>query len=100
VAVELIRINFSGTIRRYWFAAGNECVASMPGCEELSMITSNLSRVPAELQQKKDPIAEGGAQGPMSQQDAADCHGHDMHPQKFVQLVGCHETSATQRNAA
>ncbi len=35
------------------------------------MITSNLSRVPAELQQKKDPIAEGGAQGPMSQQDAA-----------------------------
>jgi hypothetical protein len=58
------------------------------------MTTSNLSRAPAELQQKKDPIADGGAQGPMSQQNAADCHGHDVHPQKFVRLVGCHETNA------
>jgi hypothetical protein len=62
------------------------------------MTTPNLSRAPAELQQKRDPIADGGAQGPaqgpMSQQNAADCHGHDVHPQKFVRLVGCHETNA------
>ena len=64
------------------------------------MMTSNLSRVPAELQQKKDPLPGGGAQGPMSQQDAADCHGHEMHPQKFVRLVGCHESNAAHRQAA
>jgi hypothetical protein len=64
------------------------------------MIASNPSRAPAELQQKKDPIADGGAQGPMSQQNAADCHGHDMHPQKFVRLVGCHETNAAHPHAA
>jgi hypothetical protein len=64
------------------------------------MTTSNLSRAPAELLQKKDPIADGGAQGPMSQQNAADCHGHDMHPQKFVRLVGCHETNAAHPHAA
>jgi hypothetical protein len=56
------------------------------------MIASNLSRVSAELPQKKDPIADAGAHGPMSQQDASDRHGHDMHPQKFVRLVGCHES--------
>ena len=64
------------------------------------MMTSNLSRVPAELQQKKDPIADGGAQGPMSQQNAADCHGHEMHPQEFVRLVGCHESNVAHRQAA
>ena len=64
------------------------------------MITSNLNRVPAEPQQKKDPLAGGGAQGPMSQQDAADCHGHDMHPQKFVRLVGCHESNAAGHQAS
>ena len=64
------------------------------------MTTSNLSRAPAELLQQKDSIAEGGAQGPMSQQDAADCHGHDMHPQKFVRLVGCHETNAAGHQAS
>jgi hypothetical protein len=30
--------------------------------------------------------------GPMSQQDISDAHGHDMHPQELVQLVGCHES--------
>jgi hypothetical protein len=64
------------------------------------MITSNLNRASAELQQKKDPIADGGAQGPMSQQDAADGHGHDMHPQKFVRLVGCHEANAASHQTS
>ena len=68
------------------------------------MITSDLARVPAELPQEKDLIAESGAQGtiqgPMSQQDAADCHGHEMHPQKLVRLVGCHESNAARDQAA
>ena len=64
------------------------------------MITSNLSRVPSEVHQQKDPSADGCAQGPMSQQDAADCHGHDMHPQKFVRLVGCHEANAAGHQAS
>jgi len=64
------------------------------------MTTSNLSRIPAEPEQKKDSIADGAAQGPMSQQNAADCHGHDMHLQKFVRLVGCHESSAAGHPAS
>ena len=32
--------------------------------------------------------------GPMSQQDISDAHGHDMHPQELVRLVGCHESDA------
>ena len=61
------------------------------------MVTSNVALVPADLPQEKHEIAD---HGPMSQQGAADSHGHDMHPQKFVRLVGCHETNATQRHAA
>jgi hypothetical protein len=26
----------------------------------------------------------------MSLQDVADSHGHEIHPQKFLRLVGCH----------
>jgi hypothetical protein len=29
--------------------------------------------------------------GPMTQQDMRGAHGHDMHPQKLVRLVGCHD---------
>jgi hypothetical protein len=29
----------------------------------------------------------------MTQQDMRNAHGHDMHPQKLVRLVGCHDTS-------
>ena len=68
------------------------------------MTMSNLARVPAEFSRRKELIANGGAhgpvQGPMSQQDAADCHGHDMHPQKFVRLVGCHESNPAQHQSA
>jgi hypothetical protein len=54
------------------------------------MIASNMGSVPAEFPQEADTIAESGTQGPMSQQDAVGSHGHEMHPQKLVQLVGCH----------
>ena len=43
--------------------------------------------------QQKDVI-DCGAPGPMPQQDAGDCHGHEMHPQELVRLVGCHELTA------
>jgi hypothetical protein len=64
------------------------------------MGVSNLGSVPAEFPQRDDLIADSGAQAPMSQQDAADSHGHEMHPQKFVRLVGCHETNTGRHQAA
>jgi len=63
------------------------------------MITSNLARMPAELPHEKNLTEDSGARRPMSQQDAADCHGHDMHPQKFVRLVGCHESNSARDQA-
>jgi hypothetical protein len=72
--------------------------------KEASMVASNMGSS-AELPQKKDitgkDIApDGGAHGPMPQQDTADCHGHEMHPQKLVQLVGCHDLNAGQHETA
>ena len=63
------------------------------------MTTSQMERVSAEFPQKKAVIADCGAQGPMSQQNA-DSHGHEMHPQKFVRLVGCHESNVGQHEGA
>jgi hypothetical protein len=64
------------------------------------MIPSNAGSVPAEFPQKEDGIADRGAYSPMSQQHADDAHGHEMHPQKLVQLVGCHDPNAVKREAA
>jgi hypothetical protein len=64
------------------------------------MTTFKLARTPAEFPQQKEPIANAGDHGPMSQQDATDCHGHDMHPQKFVRLVGCHDSNPARDRAA
>ena len=63
------------------------------------MTTSNVGPAAVELPKRKEVIG-GGAQGPMSQQGAADAHGHEMHPQKFVRLVGCHETNADRPEGA
>jgi hypothetical protein len=63
------------------------------------MMTSNGVPVAAEFPQEKHVIADGGAQGPMAQQGAADSHGHEMHLQKFVRLVGCHESNAGRHKA-
>jgi hypothetical protein len=52
----------------------------------------------AEPRQEKDVSADCG---PMSQQDISNAHGHEMHPQELVQLVGCHESDAeAERRAA
>jgi hypothetical protein len=61
------------------------------------MMMSNVPRAPAEFPQEK--IADSGALGPMSQQATGDSHGHEIHPQKFVRLVGCHESNAGRHDA-
>jgi hypothetical protein len=67
--------------------------------KELPMIPSDVASVPAELPQKEAAIADRGVHRPMSQQHAD--HGHQMHPQKLVRLVGCHDPySAVKREAA
>lgn len=37
--------------------------------------------------------------GPMTQQGTMGAHGHEMHPQGFLRLIGCHEPSR-QKEAA
>jgi hypothetical protein len=64
------------------------------------MMPSNMGSILAEFPQKTDMIADGGAQGPMSQQDAVGPHGHEMYPQKFVRLVGCHDSNAAKHELA
>jgi hypothetical protein len=63
------------------------------------MIPSNMGSLPAEFPRERD-IADGGDHGPMSQQDAAGSHSHEMHLQKFVRLVGCHDSKACKHEAA
>jgi hypothetical protein len=64
------------------------------------MITSNMDAIPAEFPQEADMIADCGTQGPMSQQAVEGSHGYEMHPQKFVRLVGCHGSNAGKRQIA
>ena len=63
------------------------------------MIPSNMGTMPADLPPKKDLSADCGV-GPMPQQDAAGSHGHEMHPQKFVRLVGCHDSAGGKHEIA
>jgi hypothetical protein len=58
------------------------------------MAASNVRPAPAELPKRK-PIATHS--GPMRQQGSMGGHGHEMHPQKFVQLVGCRVSTAKQK---
>jgi hypothetical protein len=68
--------------------------------KELSMIPSNVRSVPAESPQKTDVTTGCDVHRPMSQQHAGDSHGHEMHPQKLVQLVGCHDPNAGKHQGA
>jgi hypothetical protein len=38
--------------------------------------------------------------GPMTQQGMMGAHGHEMHPQGFLRLIGCHETTRQKKDAA
>ena len=40
--------------------------------------------------QEEEPASDCG---PMTQQNMRSAHGHDIHPQKLVRLVGCHDVS-------
>jgi hypothetical protein len=64
------------------------------------MNPSNMRSTPNEFPRKRDVIADGGAHRPMSQQDSGDCHGHEMHPQELVRLVGCHDPNAGKHDEA
>jgi hypothetical protein len=48
---------------------------------------------PASAQPSDDEDLAGDC-GPMTQQDMRNAHGHEMHQQKLVRLVGCHYVSA------
>ena len=57
------------------------------------MTASNLRRASVQSSQTgetRDGIARCR---PMSHQNSGD-HGHEMHPQQFVRLVGCHDLHA------
>jgi hypothetical protein len=54
------------------------------------MIFHRMGAAPADLPQKGDARVDHGDHAPMSQQDTVGSHGHEMYPQKFVRLVGCH----------
>ena len=62
------------------------------------MIRSDMRPAPTERHHEMDANADGGGT-PMSQQDAGDCHGHEMHLQKFVRLIGCHDPDAGKHHA-
>ncbi|WP_027552079.1 hypothetical protein [Bradyrhizobium sp. Cp5.3] len=55
------------------------------------MTTANQGRASAE-QSRAEPD-EINCQ-PMSNQNSGD-HGHEMYPQQFVRLVGCHDVPAS-----
>ena len=60
------------------------------------MTASNLARASTEAPQAKQSIANCR---PMSHQNSGD-HGHEMYPQQFVRLVGCHDDHAQSARKA
>jgi hypothetical protein len=63
------------------------------------MNPASVGPVPDESPRKK-PVIDGDLAGPMPQQDVDGCHGNEMHPQGFVQLVGCHGPNAEKHEGA
>ena len=57
------------------------------------MISPRMGAASAEFLQEKDARDDNGDHGPMSHQDALGSHGAEMHPQKFVRLVGCYDST-------
>ena len=58
------------------------------------MTTLDAASKAAELPASRDDAT--GVRGPMPQQAASGSHGYAIYPQKFVRLVGCRQSSATQ----
>jgi hypothetical protein len=65
-------------------------------------MTKTLKRdtKPAGFAGHRETSADGSAQGPMLRQSVFGSHGYDIHPQKFVRLVGCHQSSAEKYEVA
>jgi hypothetical protein len=57
---------------------------------------ANLPSASADLPRKR-PV---GNCGPMCQQSPLGAHGHDMHPQEFVRLIGCSDQNKQGRAPA
>jgi hypothetical protein len=75
-------------------------VASYMGAPKLGAPALDPDRVgpqPAERPARKPSPANCG---PMTQQGMMGAHGHEMHPQGFLRLVGCHETNRQKEEAA
>jgi hypothetical protein len=63
--------------------------------KEQSMTASHLTRASAQSLQARQRATTCQ---PMSHQNSGD-HGHEIYPQQFVQLVGCHDAPAPLRKA-
>jgi hypothetical protein len=66
-----------------------------PGVNEstrgVSMTTLTMESAVTAVPARQD-FAANGCRSPMSQQAAFASNGHDIHPQTFVRLVGCHQS--------
>jgi hypothetical protein len=60
--------------------------------KELSMTASNLDRASVQSSQVR---RDGTTCVPMSHQNSGD-HGHEMYPQQFVRLIGCHDVPSAE----
>jgi hypothetical protein len=63
------------------------------------MIVLKEGAASAVLPEKEAAIAGYGEHVSMTQQDQYDAHGHEMHPQQFVRLIGYRDPKAARRGA-
>ena len=74
-------------------------VASHTGATDKS--AGRAGQAPAELLNDKPSSKPSRANcGPMMQQGTMGAHGHEMHPQGFLRLIGCHESNRQKEEAA
>jgi hypothetical protein len=59
--------------------------------------STNTDSAPGELERKTSAPANCG---PMTQQGAMGAHGHQMHPQGFLRLIGCYEAGRQKQDVA
>ncbi|MBH5400605.1 hypothetical protein HZZ13_22815 [Bradyrhizobium sp. CNPSo 4010] len=59
------------------------------------MATSNMTASRAPLTEPVRVKSDEVRCPPMSHQNSGD-HGHEMYPQQFVRLIGCHDVPASQ----
>jgi hypothetical protein len=96
-AAELIPINPFQEIQPYdcGVVDRRHRVSPTRKAKELAMISSNMGSVDGQFPQNSR-LDSDCAPGPMPQQDTVGYHDHEMHPQKFVQLVGCRDLNAAR----